>query len=87
MNTSLAFTAELVPGDQIKPGDVVILDRVPCRIIARSTVFLPAGDILPAMQMIGLYYGTEWWSGQTVVRRLTGRRLYEVRVIDGGEVA
>ena len=48
MNTSIAFTAELVPGDQIKPGDVVILDRVPCRIIARSTVFLPAGDILPA---------------------------------------
>ena len=37
--------------------------------------------------MRGLYCGSEWWSGQTVVRWLTGPRLSEVRVIDGGEVA
>ena len=78
---------ELVPGDQITAGDIVIFDRKPRRIIARSAVFLPADDLLPAMQMIGLYYRTEWLSRQTVVRRLTGPRLNEVRAIDGGEVA
>ena len=56
-------------------------------IIARSTVFLPADDIDPAMQMIGLYYRTEWLRRQTVARQLTDPRLIEVRVIDGGEVA
>ena len=50
---------ELVPGDHITAGDIVIFDRKPRRIIARSAVFLPADDLLPAMQMIGLYYRTE----------------------------
>lgn len=78
---------ELVPGDKITAGDIVVFDRKPRRIIARSAVFLPADDLLPAMQMIGLYYRTEWWSRQTVARRLTSPRLDEVRAIDGGEVA
>ena len=78
---------ELVPGDKITAGDIVVFDRKPRRIIARSAVFLSADDLPPAMQMIGLYYRTEWWSRQTVVRRLTGPRLDEVRAIDGGEVA
>ena len=50
-------------------------------------MFLPANDILPEMRMIGLYYRPAQWSSQTVVCRLTGPRLNEVRVLDGGEVA